>query len=269
MKLIKLLVISILFVLFLSSVTAVFAARGCCSWHGGQSYCSNGRWVCADGTYSPTCTCGYYVPTPTYNPPIYVPPPAPKAPAMNASFSYEPNASKTYNVTATWNHVANTGFSLALHEVAGGDPGPLTDTTNDYFTFYNISPGTHYVDMKVGINGTWSTVTYWKIEVPSWIEPTPTPTPEVTPTPIIIDTSTNNKSIISSFFDWLFGLFKNKSDNIDTSNLNSEQFSYTCDCSKTCTQISTCAEAYYQLNTCGCSVRDGDGDGIPCENLCQ
>lgn len=45
--------------------------------------------------------------------------------------------------------------------------------------------------------------------------------------------------------------------------------SYSCDCSKSCSAISTCSEAYYQLNTCGCSVRDGDSDGIPCENLCN
>lgn len=31
--------------------------RGCCSWHGGVSGCSNGRIVCNDGTYSPSCTC--------------------------------------------------------------------------------------------------------------------------------------------------------------------------------------------------------------------
>jgi hypothetical protein len=39
---------------------------------------------------------------------------------------------------------------------------------------------------------------------------------------------------------------------------------YTCNCSKTCTQITTCAEAQYQLNVCGCSKRDGDKDGIAC-----
>lgn len=44
---------------------------------------------------------------------------------------------------------------------------------------------------------------------------------------------------------------------------------YTCDCSKACTRISSCAEAYYQLNNCGCSARDGDKDGVPCESLCQ
>ncbi len=44
--------------------------------------------------------------------------------------------------------------------------------------------------------------------------------------------------------------------------------SYICDCSKTCSQISSCNEAYYQLNTCGCTARDADHDGIPCENIC-
>lgn len=44
---------------------------------------------------------------------------------------------------------------------------------------------------------------------------------------------------------------------------------YNCDCSKLCSQISTCQEAYYQLQTCGCSARDLDHDGIPCESLCK
>lgn len=43
---------------------------------------------------------------------------------------------------------------------------------------------------------------------------------------------------------------------------------YTCDCSKTCPEMSSCDEAYYQLNTCGCAKRDGDKDGVPCENIC-
>lgn len=45
------------------------------------------------------------------------------------------------------------------------------------------------------------------------------------------------------------------------------QPAYGCDCSKTCTQMG-CEEAYFQLNQCGCSRRDGDSDGIPCENVC-
>lgn len=49
---------------------STYAGRGCCSWHGGQSYCdtSVGRWVCADGTYSPSCGCTYIPPKPTNTP---------------------------------------------------------------------------------------------------------------------------------------------------------------------------------------------------------
>ena len=43
---------------------------------------------------------------------------------------------------------------------------------------------------------------------------------------------------------------------------------YICDCSKTCPEISACEEAYYQLNNCGCNIRDGDNDGVPCEDIC-
>lgn len=41
---------------------------------------------------------------------------------------------------------------------------------------------------------------------------------------------------------------------------------YSCNCSKTCEEISSCAEAQYQLNACGCSVRDRDNDGIACDS---
>lgn len=44
--------------------------------------------------------------------------------------------------------------------------------------------------------------------------------------------------------------------------------SYVCNCKKTCSQLASCDEAYYQLNTCGCSIRDGDDDGVPCEAIC-
>ena len=49
---------------------------------------------------------------------------------------------------------------------------------------------------------------------------------------------------------------------------DNKQSNYTCNCSKTCPNLS-CAEAYFQLNSCGCSVRDGDGDGVPCEAQCR
>lgn len=49
-------------ILLFLSVLPINAQQGCCSWHGGISHCSNGRYVCNDGTYSPTCTC--YSPPP-------------------------------------------------------------------------------------------------------------------------------------------------------------------------------------------------------------
>lgn len=45
--------------------------------------------------------------------------------------------------------------------------------------------------------------------------------------------------------------------------------SYSCNCSKSCEQMASCEEAYYQLNQCGCSRRDSDGDGVPCESICS
>lgn len=43
---------------------------------------------------------------------------------------------------------------------------------------------------------------------------------------------------------------------------------YVCDCSKYCSKMASCEEAMFQLNNCGCSERDGDKDGVPCESLC-
>lgn len=44
--------------------------------------------------------------------------------------------------------------------------------------------------------------------------------------------------------------------------------SYACNCSRTCEQMISCDEAYYQLNQCGCNKRDNDNDGVPCESIC-
>lgn len=60
MKLLNVILGSLIIILYFLPVKPVFAQSGCCSWHGGESYCdyTTNRWVCADGTFSPTCTCG-------------------------------------------------------------------------------------------------------------------------------------------------------------------------------------------------------------------
>lgn len=52
----------IIMVIFTINTSETYAGRGCCSWHGGQAYCdtNTGRWVCNDGTYSPSCRCSSY-----------------------------------------------------------------------------------------------------------------------------------------------------------------------------------------------------------------
>lgn len=52
-----------------------------------------------------------------------------------------------------------------------------------------------------------------------------------------------------------------------TNQTNTSSQTYTCNCSKTCGSMS-CQEAYFQLNQCGCSARDSDHDGVPCESVC-
>lgn len=52
----KLVILFLVFIFFMPC--SVFARQGCCSWHGGVAGCGrNGRQLCNDGTYSPTCTC--------------------------------------------------------------------------------------------------------------------------------------------------------------------------------------------------------------------
>lgn len=48
---------------------------------------------------------------------------------------------------------------------------------------------------------------------------------------------------------------------------NAEQFS--CEDTKYCKEMRSCAEAKFHLNECGESRLDRDNDGIPCENVCR
>lgn len=90
--------------------------------------------------------------------------------------------------------------------------------------------------------------------------PTITPTPTLTPTPTIRPTIT----ILSPSPTKTPPLPSATSAPLQVQ----QQSIYQCNCSKTCPQMASCEEAYYQLNQCGCSKRDGDSDGVPCEDIC-
>lgn len=44
---------------------------------------------------------------------------------------------------------------------------------------------------------------------------------------------------------------------------------FSCDCSKSCKEQSSCAEAYFQLYRCGCVNLDPNADQIPCSRICH
>jgi endonuclease YncB( thermonuclease family) len=44
---------------------------------------------------------------------------------------------------------------------------------------------------------------------------------------------------------------------------------FSCAGRRTCGRMRSCAEARFQLETCGLRRLDGDGDGVPCESLCR
>ncbi len=50
---------------------------------------------------------------------------------------------------------------------------------------------------------------------------------------------------------------------------NNQSSGFTCNCAKTCPNMISCAEAQFQLNSCGCSARDSDHDGVACDAQCQ
>ncbi len=45
--------------------------------------------------------------------------------------------------------------------------------------------------------------------------------------------------------------------------------SFTCNRAKKCEYISTCVEAFFQYINCGAEKRDGNNDGIPCDERCR
>ena len=82
--------------------------------------------------------------------------------------------------------------------------------------------------------------------------PTKTPSPTATKKPTTTPTPTSTKIVIPT----------------NTPIQSQPSSGFQCNCSKTCPNMASCEEAYYQLINCGCSRRDGDKDGVPCEEIC-
>ncbi len=52
-------------------------------------------------------------------------------------------------------------------------------------------------------------------------------------------------------------------------NFSYEDTSSICGSKYYCKEMTSCEEAMHYLNDCGLTRLDGDGDGIPCESICQ
>lgn len=105
------------------------------------------------------------------------------------------------------------------------------------------------------------------------IKDTPTPFPSATNTPTTTPTDTPPPTIIQTKKPKPTDapkptIYIAPATSVPGKTEKTNTAGWQCNCSKTCDQISTCDEAYFQLNQCGCSIRDGDHDGVPCETIC-
>jgi hypothetical protein len=153
----KLFVLIFLSLSFLLFVPSVIAGRGCCSWHGGQSYCdtSTCRWVCNDGTYSPSCMCCNQPPPPRWTPTPTLAPINMQA-TLNHTFDY---STCTYTIQASWDKPVNYDrYSVSAVKTSSKaclDPGPIVDTGNTNWSFSKLSSGIYMINIKPANQSQW------------------------------------------------------------------------------------------------------------------
>ncbi|MDO8269124.1 MAG: hypothetical protein Q7T54_00445 [Candidatus Levybacteria bacterium] len=160
--------------------------------------------------------------------------------------------SRFFNATRTKNAMILGGIlSVLFVLIAITAPTPTKDSTNANDTD-SMQP-----TKSVDANPTQTTIedlTPAPTETPT---PTPTEVPTPIPTKIVKPTAEPTKKIVYPTSTPIPVVQAPAV--IETSG------GYSCNCSKTCPQISSCDEAQYLLNECGCGARDGDDDGIACD----
>lgn len=67
------------------------------------------------------------------------------------------------------------------------------------------------------------------------------------------------------------GLWANKPKSIKANIVSTKlsNVSYSCNVRKKCSQLINCDEAMFLLKSCGFKRLDGNGDGVPCEKICN
>ena len=104
------------------------------------------------------------------------------------TYQYVAASNGTYTVTFTFNNPNERNVSIGISSTQFDDPGPIPDTSGDSWTFTNVPAlSTQYVNMKAMVDGSWSDIDSWTLEIPSWTAPT---TPIYYPYPVYYPQST-------------------------------------------------------------------------------
>lgn len=192
--------------------------------HSGRTDSSGGHncyvGACA-GTYHYHNGGSYTAP---YSPPKPLYKPTPTFPQMTASNTFEQLSSNTFNVNITLNDNSPSRYSAVLTKCKGCDPGPKVDFVSPIFKFTKINPGTWYLNVKKEINGQWSTISYWTIDVPVWIDPSPTPKPTINPSPTLLTSPTATPSSKSAIMPSPITFLSSETKSFQIGNFFSELF---------------------------------------------
>jgi hypothetical protein len=126
----------------------------------------------------------------------YIPPPAPAFPdeiSGHANWTYSANTDGTYDIDFTFNNPDNRNVSISINPTEYADPGPDPDTSGSNWTFTEVQPETtQYVNMKAMVNGSWSQIDSWIVQVPAWVAPTDTPDPSTQPSEILTQSANSS-----------------------------------------------------------------------------
>ncbi len=97
--------------------------------------------------------------------------------------------------------------------------------------------------------------------------PTPSPTPKQTIKPTVASTPkpTLKPTAVPTQSPTAIPTIKAVETQTSAPTTAPQTGSFSCNCSKTCPNMTSCEEAQYQLNSCGCSARDADKDGTACD----
>lgn len=207
------------------------------------------------------------------------------APGAGASwevfYSTQPNL---YILDFDWTHIPGSeGYGVSISAKPGDDPGERITTKISKWRFSAVREGSWYVNIKTLKDGKWSPIIYWKVTVrESDAKATPsavlgvqdnkktdskdTSVSQRTTTPDESDTTDERVLAIRKKIEAILARF-NPPEEV-TPIPQKDERTFSCDCTKNCKKIVSCAEAYFQLYKCGCFNLDPNGDNIPCGTKC-